>query len=192
MSASPAFRAVICVHNKLVQDKESKLRVGLTFPSVFSIIQQGPEEGWPLVILSRIKQGLHTKPRLICVDLKGPALIHSSHLWTQRPHVLCQTTGLRRFLYFIAVQICQLCSWLHVILPPSCIESPVYQTALWSPIHPFFNFEWGFEWQVLCVNSCCSFSALSCLLILSALSLSSAPVRHFCLYMVVNCVWWRR
>lgn len=70
VSALPAFWAVICVHNKLVQDKEFKLRVGLTFALVLSIIQQRPEEGWPLVILSRIKQGLHTKLRLYCIDLQ--------------------------------------------------------------------------------------------------------------------------
>lgn len=43
-SASPAFWAVICVHNKQVEDKEFKLRLGLTFLLlVFSIIQQ---EAW--------------------------------------------------------------------------------------------------------------------------------------------------
>lgn len=193
-SASPAFWAVICVHNKQVQDKESKLRVGLTFGSGLSIIQQRPEEGWPLVILSRIKQGLHAKPRLYCVDLQVRYwFIPLPSLYTCI-HVLMSNNVIKE------VSVFHYCPNLSILQLVACDPAPSSHRAQKSPftrllwevpfILPFILNEAlsGRFYEEICVAVfLCSGAFWSHQIFYKSVL---PPALHFCLCMVVSCIWW--
>lgn len=190
MSASPAFWAVICVHNKQVQDKESKLRAGLTFGSGLSIIQQRPEEGWPLVILSGIKRGLQPKPRLNCVDLQVlywfiPLLsVHASPCLNVKQ---CDKGGFCISLLSKFVNFALGCMWSR---PERSSSRNPRSPNCSGKSHPSCHSFWMRLWTAGFYGETCVAVFLLSGAFWSHQVRFSPPILPFCLDTMVSCVWW--
>lgn len=143
MSTSPAFWAVICVHNnKPVRDKELRLRVGSTF--CFSAFHYSTE-AWGWLTTAYTETGIRFyKPRLYCID---PQLLYWFIL---RLHVWMPNNQIKEISAFYGcpdLSPLQLVAW--------DLRSPVCSVRSHSSFHSFSMRLWM---AAFWVNLCCSFS----------------------------------